>query len=138
MISEQDTIVQLKTDCAKQFLTIIIESKRTMKSCCYTIISPDKELLIDAKKTEINNSVFKEVVKIIVQLWEINNPKLYNIKINLIYENNDTEEITDKFGFRTIKADEKHIYILMISRSICAVISEGIKLMSITIIAILV
>ena len=45
------------------------------------------------------------------QMWSVENPVLYTFSAVVTYENGETEELSDRFGFRYFDTDEKYIYL---------------------------
>ena len=43
--------------------------------------------------------------------WSVENPVLYTFNAMVTYESGETEEISDRFGFRWFETDEKYIYL---------------------------
>ena len=45
------------------------------------------------------------------EAWSVEKPVLYTFTATVTFENGDTEEISDRFGFRYFETDEKYIYL---------------------------
>ncbi|MDT8336264.1 MAG: glycoside hydrolase family 2 TIM barrel-domain containing protein [Candidatus Izemoplasmatales bacterium] len=53
----------------------------------------------------VHEAIFSAKVEDIIR-WEIDNPKLYNIKVSIIKDDIELDSLTEKFGFRTVMFTE--------------------------------
>ena len=74
-----------------------------------TITDKNQNVIID--KTINNNDRLSDFLPNVI-LWDIDNPYLYNLKVQLFDSNNNLlDEINDKIGFRTIDFKEDGFYL---------------------------
>ena len=66
------------------------------------------------KNTSFNVTDFKQTWIMEIDnlaLWSVNNPYLYNIKLKLKHNDNNKDEFSTKFGFRSIKFTQQGFYL---------------------------
>lgn len=81
---------------------------KSIKSTSLNVIIKDLDTIIYNKT--FNNEEIKDNINQFT-LWDIDNPKLYNLELNLIENDTIIDSITTKIGFRTVEFKEFGFYL---------------------------
>ncbi len=110
MITKSNTVLKLTAGKpeAGVFAELISEGK--ISNAQFKITDAKGAVLAYGKMDTVDTGAVANAV-FPAEYWTLTSPILYTFTAEVEYESKDTEEISDRFGFRTLSSDEKHIYL---------------------------
>jgi len=105
MISEKNTILKITAGKAEDGFSAEIVADGIEK-ISWTVTNSCGENVLSGKS---NSGKICGVFD--AQMWSVETPVLYTFSAVVTFENGETEELCDRFGFRYFDTDEKYIYL---------------------------
>ena len=106
MISSKNTVLRIVAGKVSEPFSVKIISDVAVKSVTWQVFDESGAVACEGKASTAS---FEG--SFAASPWSVENPTLYTIKMTVEYENGDVEELSDRFGFRYLSADEKNIYL---------------------------
>ncbi len=106
MISSKNTVLRIVAGKVSEPFSVSIKSESAVKSAAWQVFDNDGARVCEGFSNSANFEGSFEA-----QAWSVECPTLYTVKINVEYENGEREELSDRFGFRYLSADENNIYL---------------------------
>ncbi len=110
MITDRNTIIKITAGkCCEPVCAEIIAEKEI--SCVsYKITDADGNICCEGAG-QADCASAKIDASFPALEWSPKNPVLYTLSVNIVYQDDDEESISDRFGFRRFETDEKYIYL---------------------------
>ncbi len=106
MITQNNTVLKISAQKPENGAKIEIVSEEKISSFSWSVSDSKGNILADGK-TDSN-----EAVAIFpADMWSVENPVLYSLNVDIMFESGKEEEVSDRFGFRFFDCDEKNIYL---------------------------
>lgn len=106
MITKNNTILKITAGKITDNFKAEIIADKNIKSINWSV--KDRVGAVKADGTTESN-IISDVFD--AEAWSVEKPVLYTFTAEISYENGETEEISDRFGFRYFETDEKYIYL---------------------------
>ncbi len=110
MITSRNTVLKLTASHPSDGLFVKLFANDAIAHAKYEIKNASgKTLAYGEIKANGNNADAN--VKFDAEYWSLSTPTLYLFTLNIQYISGEMEEISDRFGFRTLSSDENYIYL---------------------------
>ena len=107
MITQNNTVLKIIAGKAENGFNAEIISDKSIKTVKWSVKDAG-----GTKKAEGISDDGKNICSAFdAEQWSVLRPALYTFTAQIIFENGETEEISDRFGFRWFETDEKYIYL---------------------------
>ena len=106
MISSNNTVLRIVAGKVSEPFSVSIKSQSSVKSVSFAVF--------DASGNSVSSGVAASAdfkASFAAKAWSVESPTLYTLKLKVEYENGEAEELSDRFGFRYLSADDKNIYL---------------------------
>ncbi len=110
MITNKNTLLKITAGKISQPVKIEILAEKNIKEVTLDILDGRKVVYSTALKLSTNGLITKAKLKN-VKAWSIEQPNLYLLNAIIEYQDGEIEKVSDRFGFRVLKADNKYIYL---------------------------
>jgi len=105
MITKNNTVLKITAGKSSDGFKAEILSEKGIESIKWSITEEGKAV----KEGKTSDAVITALFD--ASPWSVENPVLYTFNAMVTYESGETEEISDRFGFRWFETDEKYIYL---------------------------
>ena len=107
MITQNNTVLKITAGKAENGFNAEIISDKSIKTVKWSVKDAG-----GTKKAEGISDDGKNICSAFdAEQWSVLKPALYTFTAQIIFESGETEEISDRFGFRWFETDEKYIYL---------------------------
>ena len=110
MITLKNTVLRIVAGKVEEGLKIMLSAEKSIASAEYSV-SDKSGACLDFGALSINGSDCEAVAKFDAEEWSISSPVLYTLDVTICFSDGDSEQISDKFGFRYFSCDENYIYL---------------------------
>ena len=110
MISSKNTVLRIIAGKCDEPFSATVRAEANIKSCAWQVL--DKTGLAVASGKELASAKelsFKGAFSALA--WSVEEPNLYTINVKLEYENGESEELSDRFGFRYMSTEGNNFYL---------------------------
>ena len=106
MITEKHTVLKITAGKAENGFTAEIISDKSIKSIKWSVKDENGDIKTEGitENTAICSAFDAEA-------WSVEKPVLYTFTAEITFDSEETEQISDRFGFRWFETDEKYIYL---------------------------
>ena len=110
MLTEKNTVLKIVAAKPECDAVATVEAKEKIKSISWCVKNASGEVEIegngdyDGTRAEIS-------FKFDAKPWSVEKPIVYTLFVNISYQNGETEQIFDGFGYRYFSVDEKYMYL---------------------------
>ena len=106
MITSKNTVLRIVAGKVEEPFSVSIRSEAAVKSVSWSVFDKDgKEQASGAALSADFNGSFA------ASAWSVENPTLYTIKLKIEYENGESEELSDRFGYRYMSTEGGNFYL---------------------------
>lgn len=106
MITEKHTVLKITAGKAENGFTAEIISDKSIKSIKWSV--KDENGDIETEGITENTAICSAFD---AEAWSVEKPVLYTFTAEITFDSEETEQISDRFGFRWFETDEKYIYL---------------------------
>ncbi len=110
MVSNKGTVLKLTAGTPEAGVFAVIEAGSPIKNAKYEIKSSCGEIL-SSGQASISGERAEATAIFDAEYWTLDDPVLYTFTVLIDHENGESEEMSDRFGFRTLSSDSKFIYL---------------------------
>lgn len=106
MITEKHTVLKITAGKAENGFNAEIISDKSIKSIKWSVKDENGDIKTEGitENTAICSAFDAEA-------WSVEKPVLYTFTAEITFDSEETEQISDRFGFRWFETDEKYIYL---------------------------
>lgn len=111
MITEKKTIVKIDTNNLEGNIAYGVQSQKEIAKFCLTFSGENGEICEKVETTGDGKSLQGNTKVKNPLLWSVATPHLYTYKAEIFYIDGEKETAEGKIAFRTLHADNRHIYL---------------------------
>ncbi len=106
MISPKNTVLRIVAGKVSEPFSVSIKSEAAVKSVAWQVFDKDGACVCEGVSASANfEGSFAALA------WSVEKPTLYTIKMTVEYENGDSEELSDRFGYRYMSTVGGNFYL---------------------------
>lgn len=98
MITEKNTILKITAGKPQDGVHVEVVSEKRIQTCNWHITNEEGNVLSKGCKKENGNRI-SFGTQFDAGMWSIANPILYTLEVEVVFEDNSEELISDRFGF---------------------------------------
>ena len=106
MISSKNTVLRIVAGKVSEPFSVSIKSEAPVKSVAWQVLDKDGAAVCEGASASANFDGSFEAMA-----WSVECPTLYTINLKVEYENGDTEELSDRFGYRYMSTQGGNFYL---------------------------
>ena len=106
MISSKSTVLRIVAGKVSEPFSVSIRSELAVKSVAWQVSDSEGCIKASGIASSANFEGSFEAMA-----WSVERPTLYTLNLKIEYENGDTEELSDKFGYRYMSCDGGNFYL---------------------------
>ena len=110
MITQNGTVIRIYATTPNMPVRVVLECPRYLDRVMYKVTDRDgAEMAFGMSDGMLDGTDFEFMTD--GELWTPDSPVTYNLSLRIYYADGSVEEVSDRFGYRTITSDDKHIYL---------------------------
>ncbi len=111
MKTEKNTILKLTAGKVCEGFKAEINTEANIKKLKWCVKDQSGNKAVEGTEQNVKKNSLVVTSSFDAKPWSVENPNLYTFEASIIFENNETEDISDRFGFRYFDTDKKNIYL---------------------------
>ncbi len=110
MVSSKNTVLKIIAANSKDPASFVVEAKTKIATVDWCIQDAHGNSIVSGK-IKSNATRVEFTAKFDAEAWSVEKPVIYKFFVNICYQNGESEELFDSFGFRYFSVDNKNIYL---------------------------